>query len=392
MKQTWDVIIVGGGVIGSACAYFLAAAPDFAGSIAVIERDTSYQNASTARSVGGIRQQFSTPENIAMSRFAVEFLRQTNDLLAVDGEAPQLPFTENGYLLMAGEHGHDILQSNVAIQRAEGGTTLLLSPQELSDRFEWLNTSDLTAGSFGPSNEGWTDPYALLQAFKHKARSLGVSYLEDEVAGLDCGGGKISNVKLASGEDLSCGYLVNAAGPHAGAIAHMADLELPVHPRKRYVFVFDCRDAPQNSPLCVDPSGVYFRPEGAFFICGRSPEPDTDFDCLDLDVDYDFFDTAIWPVLANRVPAFEAIKLINAWAGTYAYNTFDQNALVGAHPGVPNMIFANGFSGHGLQQSPAVGRAVSELIRCNKFQTLDLSRFGIERIGANQPIREINVI
>ncbi len=391
MPETCDIVIVGGGVIGSACAYFLTSSPDFSGTVTVIERDTTYQNSSTARSAGGIRQQFSTPENIRMSQFAMEFLKRSNTALAVDGENPDLPFVANGYLLLATEQGAAVLADNVTIQHREGAQTRMLSLEDLHQQFPWLNIDDVAAGSFGDT-EGWTDPYALMQAFRRKARQLGAIYREDTVTGLTREGAQITDVILASGDRLSCGAIVNAAGPYANDIARMAGLMMPVFPRKRFVFVFDCRDGPLNCPLTVDPSGTYFRPEGQTFICGRSPDTSTDVDCTDLDVDHGFFDEHIWPVLAHRVPAFEAIKVVNAWAGLYAYNTLDQNAIIGAHPDVRNLIFANGFSGHGLQQSPAIGRAISELATSGTFQTLDLSRFGMDRVIDNAPLSETNII
>mgnify|MGYP002630544807 CR=1 FL=1 len=392
MQDSQDIIIVGGGVIGSACAYFLMSSTDFSGTVTVIEPDSTYQNSTTARSVGGIRQQFSTPENIRMSQFALEFLRDSEISLAVDGLTPDLPFVANGYLLLATEPGAAVLESNIAIQKLEGAETRMLSPDDLHRQFPWLNVDDIAAGSFGGANEGWTDPYALMQAFKRKARHLGATYREDSVADLTREGNAVVAITLASGEILSCGTVVNAAGSHAGNIARMAGLTIPVHPRKRFVFVFDCRDAPQNCPLTVDPCGAYFRPEGQTFICGKSPDPEDDPDCTDLEVDHGFFDEHLWPVLAHRVPAFEAIKVVNAWAGLYAYNTLDQNAIVGTHPDVTNLIFANGFSGHGLQQSPAIGRAVSELAIFGEFRALDLSRFGMQRVLDRKPLAEINVI
>ncbi len=392
MSETSDIVIIGGGVIGSACAYFLMASPDFTGSVTVIERDPTYQDSSTARSAGGIRQQFSTPENIRMSQFAMTFLRNADENFTVDGDAPGLPFTANGYLLLASEKGKAVLENNVAIQHAEGAETAFLETDALRQRFPWLNCDDIVAGSFGGAHEGWTDPYSLLQAFRKKARHLGAVYLEDTVSGLEKNGNRISAVGLASGQTLNCGMAINAAGPFALNIARMAGLDLPVHPRKRFVFVFDCREGPQGCPLTVDPTGAYFRPEGQSYICGISPDPAHDADCTDLEVDYGFFDENIWPVLANRVPAFEAIKVVNAWAGLYAYNTLDQNAIIGTHPDIPNLIFANGFSGHGLQQSPAIGRAVSELVTLGRFDSLNLSRFGLDRVINNTPVMEANVI
>ena len=205
--------------------------------------------------------------------------------------------------------------------------------------------------------------------------------------------GQVKSVKLADGRKISCGCLVNAAGPAANSIATMADQSLPVQSRKRIVYVFDCREKAKitNSPLFFDPNGVFCRPEGNYFLTGVSPPEDQDPTCDDFDVTYDLFENVIWPTLANRVPAFEAIKLVNAWAGHYAYNTLDQNALLGPLPAVSNLFFANGFSGHGIQQSPAVGRAIAELITSGKFVSIDFSELAVERILTGHTVRETNI-
>jgi FAD-dependent oxidoreductase domain-containing protein 1 len=392
MNQSCDVAIVGGGVVGSAIAYFLLGQTDFRGRVVVIEKDSTYAEAATSRSAGGIRQQFSTPENIAMSSFGANFVKHVGDYLAVDGEMPSLPFTEWGYLFLATAAGLPILQANHATQQRFGADILLLDPGELKQRFPWLNVEGLAGGSFGQSNEGWIDPYGLLQAFRRKARALGAVYLNDEAIGLERSGGRILAVDLAKAGRLACGHLVDSAGFHAQEVAAMAGIELPIRPRKRFVFVFDCKAPIERAPLMIDPSGVYFRPEGASYICGVSPPEDDDPDCLDFEIDYRLFEETIWPALAERVPAFEAIKLVRAWAGHYDYNTLDQNAILGAHPEIANLYFATGFTGHGLQQSPAVGRATAELIAYGAYRSIDLARFGYERIARAAPIVELNVV
>ena len=393
-----DIAIVGGGVIGSAIAYFLASDPGFSGQVTVIERDPTYARASTPLSAGGIRQQFSTPENIAIGQFGAAFLKRVPDLLEVEGERPDIHFVEGGYLFLASEAGRAILERNHATQRAQGVEgTVLLEPDELARRFPWLSLDGLALGCLGVRDEGWFDPFTLLQAFKRKARSLGVTYLKDEVTGIerDSGreGGRITAVTLREGGRLACGTMVNAAGAQAGRLAALAGIALPVAPKKRFVYVFDCRTpiAPL-APLTIDPSGGYFRPEGKGFIGGVSPPEDRDPDSDDLEVEYDLFEEVVWPALAARVPAFEAIKLTGAWAGHYDYNIVDQNGIVGRHPEIANLIFANGFSGHGLQQSPAVGRAVAELILQGGYRSIDLTRFGYERFARDEPILELNVV
>ena len=392
MTQSCDVAIVGGGVIGSAIAYFLLGPMGFPGRVIVVEKDPTYADAATSRSAGGIRQQFSTPENIAMSSFGAQFVKHVGEHLSVDGEAPSIPFTEWGYLFLATQAGLPILEANHRTQRGLGADIALLDPPALKARFPWLRTDDLAAGTLGLSNEGWIDPYSLLQAFRRKARALGAVYLTDEAVGLERQGNRIEALTLAQGGRIACGNLVDSAGYHAHEVAAMAGIELPIRPRKRFVFVFDCKEPVERAPLLIDPSGVYFRPEGANFIGGVSPPEDQDPDCFDFEIDYRLFEEVVWPTLAERVPAFEAIKLVRAWAGHYDYNTLDQNAILGPHPEIRNFYIANGFSGHGLQQSPAAGRATAELITHGAYRSIDLTRFGYERVLRGEPIVELNVV
>lgn len=392
MRKSYDVVIVGGAVVGSAIAYFLTGPLGFDGTVLVVERDPTYESAATPRSAGGIRQQFSTPENVLMSKFAAEFVKSADEHLSVEGERADIPFVENGYLFLATLAGLSILRENHAVQTSLGAEIAFYTPAELAARFPWLNVEDIAGGTFGVRNEGWIDPYGLLQAFRRKARALGAEYVKDEVVELHRQAGRVHSARLRAGGEIACGTLVDAAGYHAADIAALAGLSLPVRPRKRFVFVFDCRERIEKAPLLIDPNGVYFRPEGAGYICGVSPPEDADPDALDFEVDYTLFEETVWPTLAHRVPAFEAIKLTRAWAGHYDYNTLDQNAILGPHPELPNFMVAAGFSGHGLQQSPAVGRAIAELIVHGAYRSIDLSRFGWARVLENAPIYERNVV
>jgi FAD-dependent oxidoreductase domain-containing protein 1 len=387
-----EVVIVGGAVIGSAIAYFLRSDPAFAGRVLVVEREPDYRRCATARSVGGIRAQFSTPENVAMSRFGMAFVREAAQRLEVDGEAPELGLRTPGYLFLATEAGLPVLHANLAVQRAGGAGVRILDRAGLRERFPWLAVDDLAGAAWGGGEEGWIDPYALLQALRRKARQLGAQYRTGEVVGVDRSADRVDAVRLADGARIPCQALVNAAGPWAGQVAGLAGVELPVRPRRRSVFAFACRQPLPGCPLTVDPTGLYFRPEGEQFLCGISPDPGEDPDSECLEVDHRLFEERLWPLLARRVPAFEAIKPLRSWAGLYDYNTFDQNAILGPHPELPNLFLANGFSGHGLQQSPAAGRAVAELIVHGGYRTLDLSRFRFERIAAGRPVRELNVV
>ena len=262
MTQSCDVAIVGGGVIGSAIAYFLLGPMGFPGRVIVVEKDPTYADAATSRSAGGIRQQFSTPENIAMSSFGATFVKHVGEHLSVEGEAPSIPFTEWGYLFLATPAGLPMLEANHRTQRGLGADIALLDPAALKARFPWLKTDDLAGGTLGLSNEGWIDPYSLLQAFRRKARALGAVYLTDEVVGLERQGNRIAALTLAQGGRIACGELVDSAGYHAHEVAAMAGIDLPVRPRKRFVFVFDCQEPVERAPLLIDPSGRLFPARG----------------------------------------------------------------------------------------------------------------------------------
>jgi glycine/D-amino acid oxidase-like deaminating enzyme len=393
--ENYDVIIVGGGVVGSSAAWFLTGRDDFKGRVLVIEKDPSYAKSSTALSAASIRQQFSTPANIEMSLFGIEFLR--NLKRDVDEEA-DIALHEKGYLVLATDDGRDILAANHQTQLAHGADIEWIEPADLKARYPWMSVDDLSAGCWGRTGEGWFDAYSLLQTLRKQARKRGATYIDGEVVSIEREGngrGRVTGVTLADGQKFGCDTLINASGTGAAKVAQMAGLDIPVEPRKRCIFVFDCRDAADisaNCPMLIDPSGLYFRPEGEYFITGIQPPADRDGPATDFDVDHDLFDEIIWPGLYQRCERFEAVKVVNAWAGHYAYNLLDQNAVVGPHPDLPNFLFANGFSGHGLQQSPAVGRALAELVCTGKFQSLDLSVFGYERIRDQKPVRELNVI
>jgi glycine/D-amino acid oxidase-like deaminating enzyme len=387
--QTFDVVIVGGAAVGSSVAYFLTHDLGFAGSIAVIERDPTYAQCATTLSAASIRQQFSTPENIRMSRFGVAFFRELKPRFGADAD---IAFRERGYLLMAGESGAATLRANHQVQVAEGADIVLLDGDAMAAKFPWLNVSGLALGAFGRTGEGWFDAHLLLTLLRTAARAKGARYIHGEVTGISRVSNRVTAVTLASGDHIACGTLVNAAGPQAGDVARLAGIALPVEPRKRSVFVVACRTPLPGMPLMVDPTGVWVRPEGEIYICGVSPPEEADPRAADFEVDYALFEDIVWPALAHRVPAMEALRLQRAWAGHYDYNALDQNAVIGRHPEIVNFIFANGFSGHGLQQSPATGRAVAELIGHGKFLSLDLSIFAYERVTEGRAVRELNVI
>jgi FAD-dependent oxidoreductase domain-containing protein 1 len=397
MAERFDVVIVGGAAMGSSTAYHLMADPSFKGRVLVVEKDTTYQRSASALSAASIRQQFSSPVNIRISLFGIAFLRAIADHLSVDGERPEIGLREGGYLYCASEAGAGALAENHAIQAAQGADILLMDPAGLKERFPWLNVDDLAAGTWGRSGEGWFDGWGLLQAFRRKARSLGAEYRAGQVVGLDREGNRVTGVRLADGTSIACGALVNCAGAGGREVAALAGVEIPVVAKRRYVFTFTCRERIENCPLLIDTSGVYVRPEGEGFICGASPSADADPDWRDDDpdtqeVDWSFFEENVWPALALRVPAFEAIRPGRAWAGPYDMCLLDHNAIVGPAGEVQNLYLCNGFSGHGLQQSPAVGRGLAELIAHGRYVSLDLSDLGYGRVLADRPLLERNVI
>ena len=388
------VVIAGGGVIGSSVAYALKTLGGEAVEVTVVERDETYARASSSLSASSIRVQFSSPVNIAISRYGIGFLREAERLLAVDGTRPALGFKERGYLYLAGNEAQEgRLRANNAVQRDNGAEVALLRPEEIEARFPWLSVAGLRLGSFGiAAGEGWFDGPGLQGAFRRKARSLGVAYVGGDVVDFRRDGGRVEAVVLADGRALACDWLVNAAGAWAGRLAAKLDVDLPVAARRRDVFVLSCPQPLPDCPLMVDPSGFWMRPEGDRFLAGLSPDAANDHDDLPLDVDHAVFEETLWPLLAARVPAFERLRVQGAWAGYYEMNTFDHNAVVGPHPALANVVFANGFSGHGMQQSPAVGRGVAEWILQGGYRSLDLSPLGFDRVLRGEPLVETNII
>lgn len=363
-----DTLIIGGGPVGSSSAYHLARHRGGDGSgIVVVEKDPTYQsrNCSAVYSAGGIRQQFSLSENIKMSLYGRDFLRDSDRLLATDdGEHYDVQFKENGYLFLAAtDSGRDQMIKNHSTQMEAGCKDIkLLEKDELQSKFRWLHSEDILLGSYGEKGEGWFDPHALIMGLKTKAIEMGVTYIHGEPASAqrDESSGTILSVdvKGKNGETTTHNvrHVVNAAGAQAESAMNLLaggpdalQYPLPVKPRKRCIFFFHCaakEGVPPVAPLTVDPSFVYFRSEGsgenATFLCGVSPGHEQDPDIYNHqsleDADHHLFEDIIWPALFHRVPAFGEIKIRSSWAGLYEYNILDQNGIIAFHPEMNNVL------------------------------------------------------
>ncbi len=377
-----DVLICGGAVTGCAVAHYLAEA-GFDGRVVVVEADPGHARAATALSASGIRQQFSTPLNIRLSAFGLEVIRDFG-----------LDFVENGYLYLAATEAQaDRLRDRHDMQRAEGADIALMGPEALAARYPALETADVRLAALGLSGEGWFDGMGLMQAFRDRSRARGVSFVADRVVGLDRVRGRVAAARLASGGRIACGVFVNASGGAGADVAAMAGIALPVERRKRTVFCYHAADPPPGPlPLVIDPSGVWFRPEGARFLAACPPDPDPAVDAEDFEPDHALWEDVVWPALAARSRHFEALKLAGFWAGHYDMNIMDANVIVGPHPEVENFLCANGFSGHGLQQAAGVGRGLAEWIAHGRWVSLDLGPLGFGRLDAAASLREVAVI
>ncbi|HEX4197377.1 MAG TPA: FAD-binding oxidoreductase [Caulobacteraceae bacterium] len=382
-----DIVIVGGGGVGSAIAYFLMRLAGPGLRVVVYEKDPTYAQASTTLAAGGIRQQFSTPENVLMSQFGHAFMLGAAEELAVDGDAPDLGLKALSYLRLVPDAAVEEVRAQVEMQRGLGSTPRLLKPGELKQLYPWMSVDDIALAVLGGAGEGLFDPYGLLQALRRKAIALGAVFETAEVVAVERDAtGQVAAVRLADGRRSPCGRLVNAAGPRAGAVARLAGLDLPVMAVKAHTFAFRLPE-PLDCPVVLDHvQALQFKPEGPIFVAARpheSEQPDPDFEVED-----GLFEDLVWPALAHRSTAFETLKPMRSWVGHIEWNRFDGNPVLGPHPDCRSFVFANGFSGHGAQHLPAAGRAIAELLVHGEYRTLDLSRFGYGRLLTGERVPE----
>ena len=394
-KSSYDVVIIGGANMGASVACFLGQNKDFNGSVLVVEKDLNFQFASTAASNDCIRQQFANVINIKIAQFGAKYIQNFREFLGGDPEVPNLPIRNFGYLYLSDNKAlTEVLQRDQNTQASLGAGTKMVSPEEIAADYPFYKLSDIEAGSLNTQDEGYFNAPLMLEWQQKKAAEMGAETVQNEVVGINHSNSKVESVILKSGETIQAGTIVNAAGPRARVIANMVGIEVPIEPRRRYTYIFSS-DKPldRDLPLTIDPSGVHFRQSGDNYLVGCPPM------IADPGVAYDDFrfEKGIWkeklaPILANRIPDFDNLTVLDKWVGHYEFNTYDQNGIVGPHSQLENFIFVNGFSGHGTQQAPSMGRGVSEWITYGEFRSMDLSPFSYSRLERGERLVERAVI
>jgi len=395
--KSYDIVIIGGAIMGASAAWFLSDNKDFNGSVLVVEKDPTYENSSTMHTNSCMRQQFSTDLNVRISQFAADFVKNIRDYMGGDDRVPELSIRSFGYMYFADNNEFaDVLRDSQQVQLKAGAATQLMTPEEIKQKYPFYNVDDIVLGSINLVDEGYWDGTAVFDWWRRQSKERGIEYISNEVVAMtkNSQGTQIESVTLKSGEVISCGKVLNASGPRAARTAEMAGINLPVEPRKRFSWIFAAENPlDQDLPLTIDPSGVHVRENGGgTYQCGGHSDIDPAVDFDDFSMDFDIWESHVWPILATRIPQFESIKVQHEWAGHYAYNVFDHNAIMGPHTEVTNFFFLNGFSGHGLQQSPAMGRGAAEMLIYGEYRSLNMDSFNFERIPNNKPIIEKAVI
>ncbi len=383
--MNYDVVIVGGGAMGSSTAYHLLAT-DPSLSVAVVERDSQYAKASTVLSDGNVRIQFNLEENIRISQHTLQVLETFDNDMATDRYRPEVAARHQGNLFLADDAGETAALAGAELQRNLGCDVEWLDVEEIADRYPGYRSEGLAGGTFAQI-DGSVDPSAVLRGYRNKAIELGGEYIEDEVIQLLADDDGMKGVRLGTGGDLVSGQVVNTAGAWSADLARSLGVDLPVQPVMRTVYVVSTTVPTKGLPSVFLPSGVYALPEHdeTWLIAWSRPEDP---------IGYDFtparqqrFTDLIWPELYAHLPAFDSLKVETAWAGLYAVNTLDGNAILGEWPTLRGLYLATGFSGHGFQQCPAVGRYLSEQL-LGLPHTLDLGRLGPQRVIENRPLHE----
>jgi FAD-dependent oxidoreductase domain-containing protein 1 len=389
----YDVVVIGGGVVGSATAWhLLAEAPGL--SVAVVEPDPAYAGAASSAASGGVRQLFSRPENVQMSRYTHEVINAWKDWTPPSGtadpdEVPDLGWRPNGYLFITEKELSDQLRQDFEQQVSLGVEASWLEPDDVGERFPLIATDDLGPAVFSP-RDGWLDPAAFLRGMVRRGRRLGATFVRDRAVGFERSGRRITSVQLESGQALQADHVINVAGVWGPGLSAQLGLSLPVEPMRRFDHYVEIDQPVADYPFVKDPLGLAVRPEGAGLTAAL-----VDFSTSggwDLSIDKSWFETVVWPALVDRLPAADELRLVSTWSGHYDQNRLDGNMILDRwDTELDNYYFATGFSGHGLMHAPAVGRALSELVLHGSFQTLDLTRMGLQRVLAGEPYRELTI-
>jgi sarcosine oxidase subunit beta len=377
MEKNADIVIIGGGIIGVSIAYHLALKK--AGMVVLLEKGQLGEG-STSRCVGGIRAQFSTEINILFSLESIKTFERFEEEFGINPE-----FKRIGYLFLATtELEIGVFKTNVKLQRKYGIPVELLNPDEIKARWPYLRVDDILGGTFCP-RDGYAGPSEVLSGFVSGAKRAGVRIYEGkEVFGISLSKRKVNGVKTKN-EEISAPIVVNAGGPFASSIGEMAGVKIPVKPLRRQIFItapFHLTD--QTIPLTIDfHRGWYFRQEVDGFLLSGPLDNEPSFN---LNIDYE----AMAETSENamyRVPILEKARIARGWAGLYEISP-DHHAILGKVPEVEGFILANGFSGHGFQHSPAVGKVVTELITEGRAKTIDITSLSIERFEKGELIIE----
>ena len=384
-----NVAIIGGGAIGAAVAYYLKSM-DPNVSVTVIERDPTYAIASTPRASGGVRRLFSLPENIALSNYSIPFFETFADTMAVNGQRAEIGFKKGGYIFIVPPSSIDMLKANYDTELSMGCNVVWLTPDEIKHKFPSMYVGDLGAAVHSP-DDGWLDPYAVLMGFRKKAQSLGAVFLAEDVTGMERQGARVTAALTATGQRIEAETFVNAAGAWAKEICTMLGFKVPIEPLRRFEHYFECEEEIEPLPYLKDPERLAFRPEGKGYSGGvpTLAEPRA----YNMEPDHDYFENVVWPALAHRFPKFERTKCKSTLPGLYDQNDLDGNVIIGpGADGLGNFHMLAGFSGHGLMHAPGCGLAMAELILKGRYETMDLTRFGWQRVASNAPLPERGII
>ena len=385
-----DGIIIGGGVVGSSIAYHLLT-DGFTGRVVVVERDPTYARASSNLAMGGIRQQFSSALNIQLAQYSIDFYTDFDHRFSLKGSAAA-SFQQRGYLFLVDTKGRERFEARLKEQHALGAHVSRLSVAELEHLVPGMTVEDLEFGVLGP-NDGYANPKAVLAGFREGAKTVGAEFITGEVTAIHREGNRVYGVEIERKDNINAAVVVNAAGPYAARVAELAGVTIPVQPVRQHLFrAFLRTPTSKRYPMIVDPSGVHWRhddpqhiDEQDRFIVARTKldePPGENFVCDMSRWEQDFF-----PALQRRLPDHSDYTHVEGWSGLYEM-TPDHNPVFGSVPDRSGFLLANGFSGHGLMMAPATGKALSELIRLNRYETFDLTPLHVTRFNKNRLFRD----